>query len=135
MESEIIFMDTGAWFAFYDKKDSAHLRVKNVVTSRSDEIVTSNYVLDELVTLFKARHITVNQFRDFVEDLWNEEICGLLRVTETIDREAWDMIKKYHDQEFSFTDCTSFVLMKRHQIKKVCALDHHFQIAGFQVIV
>jgi len=134
MESELLFIDTGAWFAFYDKKDVSHLRVKSAVTSRSEEVVTSNYVLDELVTLFKARHFAVNQFRDFVEDLWNEETCRLLRVTETIDRDAWEMIKKYHDQEFSFTDCTSFVLMKRHQIKKVCTLDHHFQIAGFEIV-
>lgn len=135
MESELLFIDTGAWYAFYDKKDGAHVRVKSVVTSRPEEIVTSNYVLDELVTLFKARHFEVNQFRDFVEALWNEETCRLLRVTETIDREAWEMVKKYHDQEFSFTDCTSFVLMKRHQIKKVCALDYHFQIAGFEVVI
>ncbi|MGK5092904.1 hypothetical protein WDW89_12920 [Deltaproteobacteria bacterium TL4] len=58
-----------------------------------------------------------------------------LRVTEEIEAKAWELLKQYQDHDFSFTDCTSFVLMRNHRIQQVCTLDHHFVIAGFEMVV
>ncbi|MGQ9825653.1 MAG: type II toxin-antitoxin system VapC family toxin [Desulfotomaculales bacterium] len=38
---------------------------------------------------------------------------------------------KYSDQNFSFTDCTSFVLMERLGVKEAAAFDARFEAAGF----
>jgi len=35
------------------------------------------------------------------------------------------------DQDFSYTDAVSFVIMKKQKIKKAFSFDKHFQTMGF----
>jgi predicted nucleic acid-binding protein len=37
------------------------------------------------------------------------------------------------DKNWSFTDCTSFVVMEEYQMEVAFTLDKHFRQAGFQV--
>lgn len=40
---------------------------------------------------------------------------------------------RWRDQEFSFTDCTSFVVMKERRIRRALTNDRHFKQAGFEI--
>lgn len=133
MVSRSLFIDTGAFYAFVDKKDAEHQKIAAILNNRTESFFTSNYIVDELITLFRFRRIVFEQFSPFIDALLNEEICNLFRVTSEIDRQDWELMKKYKDHDFSFTDCTSFVLMQNYGMKKVCSLDSHFQIMGFDV--
>ncbi|MBF0352600.1 MAG: type II toxin-antitoxin system VapC family toxin [SAR324 cluster bacterium] len=135
MASDSVFIDTSAFYAFFDKKDRHHDQVSQALYQTTASFVTSNYVLDELITLFRMRRLRLHQFQTFVEKLWTGSICQILRVTEEIEMKAWELLKQYQDHDFSFTDCTSFVLMRTHKLQQVCTLDHHFAIAGFEMIV
>ena len=42
---------------------------------------------------------------------------------------------KHLDQEFSFTDCVSFVAMKELHLADALATDSHFRIAGFNPLL
>src|ERR1035438_10347280 len=42
---------------------------------------------------------------------------------------------KHLDQEFSFTDCVSFVVMKEFRLTDALATDNHFRIAGFNPLL
>ena len=42
---------------------------------------------------------------------------------------------KHLDQEFSFTDCVSFVVMKELRLTDALATDNHFRIAGFNPLL
>ena len=53
------------------------------------------------------------------------------RVLPEIEREALKLFKNYHDKRLSFTDCTSFVLMKRFGINSVFTFDDDFAQVGF----
>ena len=46
--------------------------------------------------------------------------------------EAWEIFKKYFDKDFSFTDCTSFAVMKIRKISEVFSFDKHFEQYGFK---
>ncbi len=48
--------------------------------------------------------------------------------------EAIHLFRKFADQRVSFTDCISFVLMKRFRIRTAFTFDQHFARAGFEVI-
>jgi predicted nucleic acid-binding protein len=44
----------------------------------------------------------------------------------------WQMFKRYTDKAFSFTDCTSFVVMRHHGIWEAFTNDHNFEQVGYQ---
>ena len=46
--------------------------------------------------------------------------------------QAWDAFQMYNvDKTWSFTDCTSFAVMKNMGLTEVFAFDHHFEQMGF----
>ena len=48
---------------------------------------------------------------------------------------AWDLFAEYSDRTFSFTDCTSFALMKSMGLEEAFTFDRRdFGAAGFSVI-
>ena len=55
-------------------------------------------------------------------------------VTEHLERRAYELLERYSDHAFSFTDATSFALMREHRIGHAFAFDAHFSIAGFVTI-
>lgn len=41
---------------------------------------------------------------------------------------------RYRDKDFSFTDCTSFVVMKERRLRSALTCDRHFRQAGFEML-
>jgi predicted nucleic acid-binding protein len=52
-------------------------------------------------------------------------------VGEAVFWQAWDWLKRFDDQPFSFTDCTSFAVMKNLRIVEAATNDAHFRVAGY----
>jgi predicted nucleic acid-binding protein len=73
------------------------------------------------------------EFWSAMQSAQGEGLLQILRVDETVWQEAMEIFEKYSDQQFSFTDCTSFVLARRENIEDVFAFDCHFSIFGFNV--
>ena len=131
-----IFFDTSFLYSFIDQKEIHHkssVKLFDTLKFEDEILVTSNYIISELITLFRARNFQLEKIIHFVNNLWNEKYYKVLRVTKEIDLEAWKMMRQYKDQDFSFTDCTSFILMKKNNIKKAFSLDKHFITAGFEL--
>jgi predicted nucleic acid-binding protein len=53
-------------------------------------------------------------------------------VEQTDELEALTAFERYAGQEVSFTDCVSFVLMRKHGSRKAFSYDRHFALAGFE---
>jgi predicted nucleic acid-binding protein len=95
--------------------------------------VTTDYILDESCTLAKARAGSSMALR----------LLDLIAGTTALDLEWIDAerfrraemhFRKHRDQAFSFTDCTSFVVMHQLRLSQVITSDEHFRIAGFEVL-
>jgi len=135
-----IFVDSWAWLALANKKDKYHEVAKeiyNKIKTKEYVMVTSDYVIDEVVTAL-FRNVTVDKATQFIEAIFEAAKNNLLKI-ERITRErfegAWMLRKKLHDKPFiSFTDLTSFILMKELSIKKVFTGDTDFEKVnmGFQ---
>jgi len=48
---ERTFVDTSAWFAYANREDPDHRRIRNVLQTFQGRLITSNFIFDETVTL------------------------------------------------------------------------------------
>jgi uncharacterized protein len=124
-----VFIDTGAFCALTIPKDkhnnTAKLLYKQIQNERS-ALFTSDYVLDEVYTLLKARssHAIAVKFMNQIEE--NSHIT-VLYMTEAIEKQAKSIFKRFEDKRLSFTDCTSFAFINSLHIAGVFAFDDHFR--------
>ncbi len=128
-----IFIDTCAFIGFFHKKDAMHkLSMEIWEQIRKDEktFVTTNHVLDELATLLGRK----TDFSYSARKMKRVYTSGIYieRSTEIDELRALDYFEKYADQNVSFTDCLSFVMMEKLSIKQVFTFDRHFEYAGFE---
>jgi predicted nucleic acid-binding protein len=136
MTDEIeLFVDSSGWIALYDGQDQFHTVAKAALRSLRSyhlRLVTTDYVFDEAITFILNRtyHAAAVQFGRW---LLNANNIELIRVDETVWQTAWKMFQRYHDKEWAFTDCTSFVLMRQLGLYQAFTFDHHFAQAGFQL--
>jgi len=96
-------------------------------------LLTTDYVVDETLTLLRLR-----LGLGAAEEWWRRVSDSRRVVTAEVDRDlredALRWFFRYEDKEFSFTDCTSFALMKREKLREALTTDRHFKQAGFQVL-
>ena len=130
---ERAFVDTGAWVSLVNRKDGQNAVVGSTIQKWAGRLVTSNYVADEAVTLarFRVGHPVAAALG---EKLLHGDATQLVRLTPEDESEALALFRARPDQRYSFTDCTSFVLMKRMGISVALALDADFLREGFEVI-
>lgn len=131
----MIFIDTGAFLARYVERDQYHLQAvefwKRLQQDRR-RCFTSNFVLDETITLL-ARRTTYAFAAERAAKLLASRSLSILRSDEQDETEALQVFQKYADQQVSFTDCVSFVLMEKQGLKSVFTFDRHFALAGFAI--
>jgi predicted nucleic acid-binding protein len=129
----LIFVDTGAFLAFYYLRDEYHAQAAQVWTALEPPTVTSNHVVDEFATAL-GRRVGFRFAADRVADLYASPIIDVLQSTREDEMDALQWMRKYADQRVTFTDCVSFALMRRHRIRAAFTFDRHFKLAGFEVI-
>ncbi len=131
---DLVFIDTSAYYALFDKSDKNHLKAKNFLEINTYPLITSNLVVIEIINLVNARRGHEEAIR-IGKKFYEEELSAIVNITSEDERKAWHLFQKYTDKNFSLTDCTSFTVMDRLKIKKAFAFDIHFiQYGKFSVI-
>jgi len=124
-----VFVDTGAWFAYFVRRDPDYNSARDWISANESPLVTSDYILDELFTLLKTREshvVAVAAGKVLIE----EKICRIIKVTPEDFSQAWATFVQFNDKGWSFTDCTSKVIMERLGISKAFSFDEHFEQFG-----
>jgi hypothetical protein len=128
-----IFVDTSAWVGLADKDDSHHRDAASSYPSifkNHKSLVTSNLIIAEtyILLLKELRHKAAIEFLERIK-----ASPRILRIysNENVETEAEEILAKFADQDFSYTDAVSFVMMKRQKIRKAFCFDKHFVTAGF----
>lgn len=125
-------MDTGAFLARYIARDEHHERAVAAWARIRGRIATSNLVLAETFTLL-GRWAGYSFAAERARTILASEVLSILRPELEEEHEAVDLMEKYADQDVSFVDCVSFVLMRRHRIERAFGFDRHFRAAGFRL--
>ncbi len=126
------FVDSGAWVALFVEVDVHYASAQRWLGSNSDHLVTSDYVVDEVLTLIRARYKKQTAL-EVGEALFGERLAELIFLTEEDIGRGWAIFRSHSDKRWSFTDCTSFALMQRLGITSAFAFDRHFsQVRGIR---
>jgi predicted nucleic acid-binding protein len=128
-----LFVDTAGWVACVDAADPAHnksARARDAWLQEGGVLITTDYVADETLTLLRIR------LGLGTAEAWWQQVDGSPRLRwEYVSLARADKARgfffRYRDKEFSFTDCTSFVVMRELKLREVLTSDHHFAQAGF----
>ena len=131
-----LFVDTAAWVAAADARDDAGpavIEARDRWLAQGGILTTTDYVIDETLTTIRFR-----LGLDAAEAWWlqidNSSRLQIEPIDEGRRERARLLFFRYRDKDFSFTDCSSFVLMHELKIRSVLTLDHHFRQMGFKLV-
>lgn len=130
-----LFIDTAGWMAMADEADPLHkqsVRFRDQSLEQGVILVTSNYILDETLTLIRMR-LGIEAAKRWWDLLSKSHRCRVEWMTPERVAHAIRLFFDWKDQPFSFTDCTSCILMRELVIENAMTIDRHFLTAGFKI--
>jgi predicted nucleic acid-binding protein len=130
---QFAFVDTGAWYALLDHKDPDHRAVIEAFAEYRGRLVTSNFVFDETLTLVR-HHLGWSVAHQFGSSLREQRVARLERITPQDETAAWSIFEQQQDKHYSFTDCTSFALVRRLALSICLAIDADFRAFGLRCL-
>ena len=130
----MIFVDTGAWFATVVPSDSDHLAATTWISGNTQPLLTTDYVVDETLTLLKARR-EKSRVIALGDAFFSGQLATIYYLTEEDIQLTWQVFRQFSDKDWSFTDCSSKVVMEKLGITQAFSFDRHFSQFGSIAIV
>jgi predicted nucleic acid-binding protein len=130
-------VDTTFLVARFNTRDRNHRAARAFLEAQGQpgaspyRLVLTDYIFDETVTtiLYRSgRHDVAARAGRAIRD---SKVLRLLKLEEPVIDAAWNLFLERPDKLWSFTDCTSFVLMENLDMRKALTFDHNFPEAGF----
>ncbi|MCZ7644309.1 MAG: PIN domain-containing protein [Planctomycetota bacterium] len=133
-QSRVCFVDTSAWFEALVPGQPRTKELSRLLWGEEYRLLTSSFVLDELLSLlrFRGQERRIEAAWDFLNDAASVE---LVQVGRSSLNEAYAVFREFKDKAWSFTDCTSYCLIRASGIRFACSLDAHFREFGLVTLV
>jgi predicted nucleic acid-binding protein len=130
----MIFVDTGAWFASLIPSDPDYAAAIAWLAGNDEPLLTTDYIIDETLTLLRARGQR-QRAREAGVSFFAGELAEVHYVTPAEVVAAWEVFRDYADKDWSFTDCTSKVVIESLGITAAFSFDQHFRQFGTVTVV
>ncbi len=128
-----VFVDTSFYIALVSPKDAWHEAALSVSKAYRDKILTTEYVLIELGNYLG--NISKRGFLNLLELLRQDQDTQILPSSPDLFENGIQMYSQRLDKGWSMTDCISFSVMRQYGITGALTSDHHFEQAGFTVLL
>ena len=125
----MIFVDSGAWYACYVPSDADHAAATRWRTANTVPLLTTDYIIDETLTLMAARGHG-DRALAFGVEVFGGQLATTYYLSPSEIAAAWDVFQRFRDKEWSFTDCTSKVVIETLGISQAFSFDQHFRQFG-----
>jgi len=127
-----VLVDTSAVYALVDRNDSYHRKAVAILRSLPRRRLTpllSNFIVAESHALILSR---------LGAELARQWLLGHVWPIEAVhardEERAKEIIRRYTDKTFSYTDATSFAVMERLDLRDAFGFDPHFQQYGLNLL-
>lgn len=124
-----IFVDTSAWYAVVISTDPNHHLARTWLAANKERLLTTDFVIDETLTLLRSR-IAGSTAIEFGSQVLSSPDVDVIHVSREQFMEAWRVFRDFAETEWSFTDCTSKVVIEELRIERTFSFDRHFSQFG-----
>lgn len=111
----MIVVDTGAWYASLVPTDPDHSGAVQWLATNKSPLITTDYVIDETLTLLRVRGERKRALL-LGARFFQDGLAEIHKITTADLRLAWETFEQFDDKGWSFTDCTSKVIMEQLNI-------------------
>jgi predicted nucleic acid-binding protein len=130
----VILVDSGGWYAATCPGDAHFAQARAWLAANAEPLLTTDFIIDETLTLLRARGERRRALQ-LGEQFFAGEIASIHYLTPVEIAAAWDVFRNYADKDWSFTDCTSKVVLESLGITTAFSFDQHFRQFGSVVVV
>ena len=125
-----VFPDTWSYIALLDERDQNHRRAKEHANQLTLRQVTTRWVLAEVANSL-CRGRTRLAVARFLRRLVSLHLVRVVQQSDELFECGQLLYEQRPDKEWSLTDCISFVVMEREEMREALTNEHHFTQAGF----
>jgi predicted nucleic acid-binding protein len=137
-----VFADSFFWIALLDERDDYHQRAIELnnqlgpdLQSGSALLVTTDEALHELLAAFRVGARPRSVATQAVYALRARPDVVVLPQSRGSFDAGLSLYEKRPDKEYSLTDCISMQVMEQRGIHEVLTHDHHFEQAGYRILM
>lgn len=128
-----VFADTSYFVALHNRRDSMHA-LAVALESQTEAMDTTDFVLIEVSSFF-CRPGDRNTFATIDAHFARQPTVSILPASTELYERGKNLFAARPDKEWSLTDCISFEVMTELALTDALPSDHHFEQAGFRVLL
>jgi predicted nucleic acid-binding protein len=133
-----LFLDSSFLVALHNSNDPNHAKAnssfRNLWRDHPNlRPIYTDYIFDEFATILMVR-LNKTKAIQICEKVLADPTLTMYSIDEARFEKTWRTFKKFKDKEWSFTDCSSYTIMKEFKIKDAASFDHHFKQFGFDIL-
>jgi hypothetical protein len=128
------FADTFYYLALVNEDDGAHAETLAFAEGMAAPTITTAWVLTEVADALSAP-ADRREFLGLLQALRADPLSTIVPATQALFDQGVEFFAQRADKYWSLTDCISFVVMQEHGLTDALTGDHHFEQAGFRILL
>lgn len=126
--------DAALFIAVLNRRDRFHAWAADYYRRTPDHLMVPLPVLVEVGNYF-CESAFRPQVISFLHHVQQDARVDCIALDADLMQEAMDLYAGRADKEWGLTDCISFALMHKAGIEEAVTTDHHFEQAGFHILM
>ena len=135
--TNLVYVDAAGWIALINLRDALHTEAVRIYKQRLQQqcqFITASVVLLEVgnwLSPAPLRRLAI----DLLHRIEQSRRIEVIHVTRELYAEGWQLYSNRLDKDWGIIDCISFVIMQGRNLTEALTSDHHFEQAGFKVLL
>jgi len=129
-----VFADTSFFVAFLAPRDQFHAKALHWMSVLPARVLTTDWVLVELANYVAKTGIRLRA-ASFIRTIQADIRFDVVPSSAAAIEAGLAFYEQHQDKQWSLTDCISFEVMRHEQVTQALTADHHFEQAGFEILL
>ena len=119
------------------KNDSFHqqaLKIREELKHSQTNFVTTNAIILEFGNAFSSIKLKTTAIQ-MITAIKHSKKWKCVNIDDSLIEQGFQIFTKMTDKEWGLVDCTSIIVAKKWGISEIFTTDHHFEQAGFSILL